>query len=88
MREAPIVILSVAKNPGAGSSLQLEPNIKNHTTTKQKICSSGYKSEPIEKLDAFVVMPNHLHGIVVIDNHAPSKNVAETLHATFLTQPL
>jgi putative transposase len=30
-------------------------------------------------LDAFVIMPNHLHGIIVID-----KPVAETLHATSL----
>ena len=30
-------------------------------------------------LDAFVIMPNHLHGIIVID-----KPLAETLHATSL----
>ena len=30
-------------------------------------------------LDAFVIMPNHVHGIIVID-----KPIAETLHATSL----
>ncbi|MBI9056648.1 MAG: hypothetical protein JEZ01_02640 [Labilibaculum sp.] len=34
---------------------------------------------PFVKLHAFVVMPNHVHGIIEIINHA---NNAETLHAT------
>lgn len=48
------------------------------------------------KLDEFIVMPNHLHGIVIIDNvnlncrnainRVNEKNIrsVETLHATFL----
>ena len=36
---------------------------------------------PFIKLDAFVVMPNHVHGILVIDN---PKVAVETLHATSL----
>jgi len=38
-------------------------------------------------LDKFVIMPNHLHGIVVIDNPNPKNTTCldvETLHATFL----
>ncbi|NQT26743.1 hypothetical protein HQ585_15410 [candidate division KSB1 bacterium] len=35
------------------------------------------------KLDAFIVMPNHVHGIIIINN--PDDNV-ETLHATSLRQ--
>ena len=38
------------------------------------------------KLGAFVVMPNHMHGILVIDHSVESLNV-ETLHATSLPNP-
>ena len=35
------------------------------------------------KLDAFIIMPDHLHGIIII-NEKLNNNVVETLHATFL----
>jgi putative transposase len=41
---------------------------------------------PFIKLDAFVVMPNHIHGILVIDHSVDIENhdTVETLHATSL----
>jgi putative transposase len=48
---------------------------------------------PFIKLDAFVVMPNHVHGILVIDHSIESTPVmmlpgsVETLHATSLQTP-
>ncbi|MFC2110838.1 transposase [Bacteroidota bacterium] len=41
---------------------------------------------PFVKLDAFVVMPNHIHGILIIDNPIKNNNnpPVETLHATSL----
>jgi putative transposase len=41
------------------------------------------KHFPFVTLDAFVVMPNHVHGIVVIDKPVETLHV-ETLHATSL----
>jgi REP element-mobilizing transposase RayT len=35
-------------------------------------------------LDAFVTMPNHVHGIIVIDKPIAETVIAETLHATSL----
>ena len=42
---------------------------------------------PFIKLDAFVVMPNHVHGILVIDHPISFCDAVETLHATSLQQP-
>jgi len=36
------------------------------------------------ELGAFVVMPNHIHGVVIINNPDPFYAVVETLHATSL----
>lgn len=50
-----------------------------------------YQSEKIcknIKLDAFVVMPNHIHGIVIIDNDllmADNSGDVETLRRNVLT---
>jgi len=41
---------------------------------------------PFIRLDAFVVMPNHIHGILIIDNPISFGDVVETLHATSLQQ--
>jgi len=41
---------------------------------------------PFIKLDAFVVMPNHVHGILVIDHPVFCGDAVETLHATSLQQ--
>ncbi|MFH0833972.1 MAG: transposase [Patescibacteria group bacterium] len=62
-----------------------------------KIVAKFWREIPVHfantKLDAFVVMPNHFHGILVIDNFSYSQNAetyqisgknVETLHATFL----
>ena len=35
------------------------------------------------KLDEFIIMPDHLHGIIII-NEKSNNNIVETLHATFL----
>jgi len=39
------------------------------------------------KLGESVIMPNHVHGIVIIDNNFPDAVVVETLHATSLPPP-
>ena len=36
-------------------------------------------------LDEFIIMPNHIHGIIIIDKN-PNKNVG-SLHATTLCSP-
>jgi len=41
---------------------------------------------PFVKLDAFVVMPNHVHGIIIIDKKDDGSNV-ETTHALSLPSP-
>ena len=43
---------------------------------------------PNIETDAFVVMPNHIHGIIILNhNHIGTFNI-ETLHATSLQKPL
>ena len=39
---------------------------------------------PFVELDEFIIMPDHMHGIIFIDNSI--KNVVEPLHATVLQQ--
>jgi len=41
---------------------------------------------PFIRLDAFVVMPNHIHGILIIDNPISFGDAVKTLHATSLQQ--
>jgi putative transposase len=41
---------------------------------------------PFVGLDEFVIMPNHVHGIIMI-NHNTGMNHVETLHATSLPSP-
>ena len=41
---------------------------------------------PYITLDEFIIMPNHIHGIIII-NKNPSKHVVGSLHATTLPSP-
>lgn len=53
-----------------------------------KICWEAIPEHfPFVALDTFVVMPNHLHGILIMDKRGAKENVGdrvETLHATSL----
>jgi putative transposase len=56
--------------------------------SQTKPCHSFHRNPvhyPFIELDAFVVMPNHVHGIMVI-NRFIEKPIVEALHATPLPQ--
>ena len=39
---------------------------------------------PLIELDEFIIMPNHIHGIISIISNSDSNIVVETMHASFL----
>ena len=39
------------------------------------------------ELGEFIVMPNHIHGIIILDGVNPDNVMVETLHATSLQKP-
>ena len=43
---------------------------------------------PFVKLDEFIMIPNHIHGIIIIDRETLVEAETETLHATSLREQI